>query len=213
MDKKTTAETNKIERASQLSEGSIRLASNIQFVINGNHYLIGTDGQMMTDRRINTNDLTKLPSRLKAYSCIIRDLTSGHLVKKVQPFYRTFVFVNRSNKTFKTFVMIDSGFGDFDDRHYDSISMLAEYLGSDSGKMESFVDNIISGGVYHDDVVCTSKPCFDKYEKVPEETRHLIFTASNRNYSYADFDPNDIYGVKSKCEYECVWDSRTDKVE
>lgn len=207
MDKKTTAETNKIERTSQLSEGSIRLASNIRFVINGNHYLIGTDGQMMSDRRIDTNDLTKLPSRLKAYSGVIRDLTSGrHLGNKVQPFYRTFVFDNNSNQTFKTFVMIDSGFGDFDDRHYDSISILAEYLGSDSGKMESFVNNITSGGVYHDDVVCPSKPCFDKYEKVPEETRHLIFTASDRNYSYADFDPNDIYGVKSECEYECVWD-------
>ena len=212
MDKKNTAETNKIERTSQLSEGSIRLASNIKFVINGNHYLIGTDGQMMSDRRIDTNDLTKLPSRLKAYSGVIRDLTSGrHLGNKVQPFYRTFVFDNNSNQTFKTFVMIDSGFGDFYDRHYDSISMLAEYLGSDSGKMESFVNNITSGGVYHDDVVCASKPCFDKYEKVPEETRHLIFTASDRNYSYADFDPNDIYGFKS--EYECVWDNRTDKVE
>lgn len=211
MDKKNTAETKRIERTSQLSEGSILLTSNIKFVINGSHYLIGTDGQMKSDRRIDTNDLTKLPSRLKAYSNVIRDLTSGHLVNKVQPFYRTFVFVNNSNETFKTFVMIDSGFGDFDDRHYDSISMLAEYLGSDSGKAESFVNNITSGGVFHDEVVCALKTEFGKYEKVPEETRHLIFTASDRNYSYADFDPNNIYGFKS--EYEWAWDNHTDKVE
>ena len=177
-------------RSIDLSEGCMVIDNSVNFVVNDNTYQISTDGCMKSDKRIDVDDKAKLPDILKPYSSIIDRLVSDHPTDNLQLFYRRFIFVDASNESFKTFIMIDAGLGDFDDREYDSFNMLAAHLGLNPDNWGVFVNKIASGETIYADLVGVLKTAPKTYEKVPEKTRYLVFIPDTKEYSSDDFDPN-----------------------
>lgn len=175
-------------RAIDLLEGDMAIDNSVNFVVNDNIYQISTDGCMKSDKQIDVDDKAKLPDVLMPYSNIIDHLVSDH--HNLQLFYRRFIFVDASNESFKTFIMIDAGLGDFDDREYDSFNMLAAHLGLNPDNLGVFVNKIASGETIYADLVGVLKTASKTYEKVPEKTRYLVFIPDTKEYSSDDFDPS-----------------------
>ncbi len=174
----------------ELSEGAMAIDNSVNFVVNDSNYTISTDGCMKSDKRIDLDDKAEQPDVLKPYSDIIDRLASNHPIDNLQLFYRRFVFVDASNESFKTFIMIDAGMGGFDEREYESIDMLAAHLGLNPDNWEVFVSKITSGETIYADLVGVLKTASETYEKVPEKTRYLVFIPDTKEYSPDDFDPN-----------------------
>lgn len=175
-------------RAIDLLEGDMAIDNSVNFVVNDNIYQISTDGCMKSDKQIDADDKAKLPDVLKPCSDIIDRLVSDHPNLKL--FYRRFIFVDASNESFKTFIMIDAGLGDFDDREYDSFNMLAAHLGLNPDNWGVFVNKIASSETIYADLVGVRKTAPKTYEKVPEKTRYLVFIPDTKDYSADDFDPS-----------------------
>ena len=168
-------------------EGTMIISNRLDFKVDGYIYQISTDGCMTSDQIITYDPHGQLPNILKPYAAEIDKFVSEHCGTKKKIWFRQFIFVG--DDAFKTFIMVDTNLNDPDVRPYDSINMLAAYLGTYPEDWGIFCDHIIDGDVFTDKIFEVRQNRKGGYKRAPEYKRYLLFLCDEKEYNSEEFNP------------------------
>lgn len=168
-------------------EGCMIISDRLDFRFDELTYSITTDGYMGSDQTIVYDPHGELPNILKPYAEHIDKFVDDHCAMEKKITFRQFIFVD--GFCFKTFIMVDTNPLNPDVRPYDSINMLAAYLGADPHDWSVFCDHIIDGDIFRDKIYEIRQKRKGGYRRVYEYTRNLLFLCNEKEYSDEEFDP------------------------
>lgn len=169
------------------NEGTMIISNRLDFKVDGNTYELCTDGYMTNDQILVYDPHGELPNILKPYAAAIDKFVFDHCAMDKKIAYRQFIFVGED--CFKTFIMIDTNPLNPDVRPYDSIGMLAAYLGTYPEDWKIFVKHIMDGDIFRDKIWEVRQKRKGGYHKVYEYSRNLLFLCDDKDYDAEDFDP------------------------
>lgn len=168
-------------------EGTMIISNRLDFKVDGVNYQLSTDGYMTKDQVLSYDPHGELPNILKPYASAIYKFIHDHCAMHKLIAYRQFIF--NSDDSFKTFIMVDTNPLNPNVRPYDSISMLAAYLGTYPEDWKAFTKHIMDGDIFSDMIWEVRQKRNGGYRKVYEYYRNLLFLCDEKNYDADDFNP------------------------